>query len=210
EIGVTGCAAALAETGTLALLSGPGKPRAASLLPPVHVCIVRRDDIRSTMGEFFAERAGDIASAACCYFITGPSRTADIERAFTGRGASSSSSDRSMRVDAHQHFWRYDASEYGWIDDSMRGLRRDFLPPDLASELTTTGFDACVAVQARQTIEETRWLLELADAHSFIAGVVGWVDLQADDLRATLDRVATHPRLVGVRHIVQSEPDERF
>lgn len=83
EIGVTGCAAALAETGTLALLSGPGKPRAASLLPPVHVCIVRRDDIRSTMGEFFAERAGDIASAACCYFITGPSRTADIELTLT-------------------------------------------------------------------------------------------------------------------------------
>lgn len=115
-----------------------------------------------------------------------------------------------MIVDAHQHFWRYDAREYGWIDDTMIPLRRDFLPNDLAPELRRSAFDACVAVQARQTLEETRWLLGLADRHAFVAGVVGWVDLQAPDLRAQLEPLARHPKLVGVRHIVQGEPDDRF
>jgi L-fuconolactonase len=114
------------------------------------------------------------------------------------------------RIDAHQHFWRYDSAEYGWIDDSMAVLRRDFMPADAAREMAPMGFDACVAVQARQTLEETRWLLALADADPVIAGVVGWVDLQADDVQAQLEQVASHPKLVGVRHIVQSEPDDRF
>ena len=65
-------------------------------------------------------------------------------------------------------------------------------------------------MQARQTLEETRWLLELADANPFIAGVVGWIDLQADDAAAQLERFGSHPKLVGVRHIVQAEPDDRF
>jgi L-lactate dehydrogenase complex protein LldG len=82
-VGVTGCHAAIAETGSLALLAGPGTPRAASLLPPVHVCIVRRGDLMMTMGEFFSARADDIASSACCTFVTGPSRTADIELTLT-------------------------------------------------------------------------------------------------------------------------------
>ena len=115
-----------------------------------------------------------------------------------------------MRIDAHQHFWRYDPREYGWIDGSMAGLRRDFLPADSRREMWRVGFDACVAVQARQTVEETRWLLALADAHPFIAGVVGWVDLQAPDARAQIEQYAAHPKLVGVRHIVQSEADDRF
>ena len=114
------------------------------------------------------------------------------------------------RIDAHQHFWRYDALEYAWIDDSMKGLRRDFLPGDLEPELRAAGFDACVTVQARQTLEETRWLLDLADRHSFIAGVVGWVDLRAGDLRAQLEPFAGRTKLVGLRHIVQAEPDDRF
>jgi L-fuconolactonase len=115
-----------------------------------------------------------------------------------------------MKIDAHQHFWRYDAAEYAWIDDSMRGLRRDFLPDDAKREMSRAGFDAGVAVQARQTLEETRWLLSLADAHPTVAGVVGWVDLQADDVRAQLERFADHRKLVGIRHIVQSESDDRF
>jgi len=115
-----------------------------------------------------------------------------------------------MKIDSHQHFWRYDAAEYSWIDDSMRALRRDFLPEDAKREMTRAGFEAGVAVQVRQTLEETRWLLSLADAHPTIAGVVGWVDLQADDVRAQLERFADHPKLVGIRHIVQSEPDDRF
>ena len=117
-----------------------------------------------------------------------------------------------MRIDAHQHFWRYTAEEYGWIDDSMAALRRDFLPAESAREMSAAGWDACIAVQVRQTLEETRWLLALADAHPAIAGVVGWVDLQAgaEAVRARLASFAAHPKLVGVRHIVQAEPDDRF
>jgi L-fucono-1,5-lactonase len=114
------------------------------------------------------------------------------------------------RVDAHQHFWRYDPVEYGWIDDSMSALRRDFLPLDLEPLMRRAGIEACVAVQARQSLDETRWLLSLADAHPFIAGVVGWVDLQSPDVTRDLESLARHPKLVGIRHIVQSEPDDRF
>lgn len=115
-----------------------------------------------------------------------------------------------MHIDAHQHFWIYDPQEYDWIDDSMAALRRDFLPDELKSELERAGFKGCVAVQARQTIEETRWLLELAASSPFILGVVGWVDLQSPQVRAQLQALATNPKLVGVRHIVQGEPDDRF
>jgi L-fuconolactonase len=114
------------------------------------------------------------------------------------------------RIDAHQHFWRYDPAEYGWIDDTMTGLRRDFLPADLEPPLRAAGFDACVAVQARQTLAETEWLLDLADRHPFIAGVVGWVDLQSPAAAAQIEILARRPRLVGLRHVVQSEPDEAF
>jgi L-fuconolactonase len=115
-----------------------------------------------------------------------------------------------MYIDAHQHFWRYDQREYGWIDDSMAALRRDFLPTDLKPELERNGFQGCVAVQARQTLEETRWLLELAERAPFILGVVGWVDLRSPRWRFELQPLAGKSKLVGVRHIVQSEPDERF
>ncbi len=115
-----------------------------------------------------------------------------------------------MHIDAHQHFWVYDPREYDWIDDSMAALRRDFLPDDLKSELEQSGFQGCVAVQARQTIEETRWLLELASASPFILGVVGWVNLQSPQVRSQLESVAGNPKLVGVRHVVQGEPDDRF
>jgi L-fuconolactonase len=113
-----------------------------------------------------------------------------------------------VKFDSHQHFWRYDPAEYGWIDESMRALRRDFLPADLAPVLTAAGFDACVAVQARQTLEETTWLLELAAANAFIAGVVGWVDLQSPAVERDLEALAGQNKLVGVRHIVQAEPDD--
>jgi L-fuconolactonase len=115
-----------------------------------------------------------------------------------------------MRVDAHQHFWRYRADDYPWIDDAMGILKRDYLPASLQPEIHAAGIDATVAVQVRQTLQETEWLLGLADRHPFVAGVVGWVDLQADDVRAQLASVASHPKLVGVRHVVQSEPDECF
>ena len=115
-----------------------------------------------------------------------------------------------MHVDAHQHFWVYNPRDYDWIDDSMASLRRDFLPAGLKPELERGGFQGCVAVQARQTIDETRWLLELAASSPFILGVVGWVDLQTPQVRSQLQAFARNPKLVGVRHVVQGEPDDRF
>jgi L-fucono-1,5-lactonase len=112
-----------------------------------------------------------------------------------------------MRLDAHMHFWRYSAAEYAWIDTSMARLQRDFMPGEAWPQMQRAGIDACVAVQVRQTLEETRWLLTLADEHPFIAGVVGWVDLRSGDLDAQIESVK-HPKLVGVRHIVQAEPDD--
>ncbi|MGC8550836.1 MAG: amidohydrolase family protein, partial [Acidobacteriaceae bacterium] len=84
-------------------------------------------------------------------------------------------------IDAHHHFWRYSPAEYGWIDDSMADLRRDFLPRDLHIEINDQLVDATIAVQARQTIEETRWLLALANRNAFIAGVVGWAPIVSPD-----------------------------
>jgi L-fuconolactonase len=106
------------------------------------------------------------------------------------------------------HFWRYSRQEYGWIDDTMRPLQRDFLPPDAAVVMREAGVDACVAVQARQTLEETRFLLALAAQYAFIAGVVGWVDLRATDLDDRLAELSSHRKLVGLRHIVQAEADD--
>jgi len=115
-----------------------------------------------------------------------------------------------MRIDAHQHFWIYSPKEYGWIDDSMRVIRRNFLPEDLSPELQQNGFAGSVAVQARQTLDETRQLLSLADQNPYVVGVVGWVDLRAREARTQLSEFVSNPKFVGVRHIVQSEPDDRF
>jgi L-fuconolactonase len=115
-----------------------------------------------------------------------------------------------MQIDAHQHFWIYDPREYDWIDDSMARLRRDFLPDVLKPELEAARFQGCVAVQARQTLEETRWLLELAGAAPLVLGVVGWVDLQSAEVRSQVETFARNPKLVGIRHVVQSEPDDSF
>jgi L-fuconolactonase len=110
-------------------------------------------------------------------------------------------------IDAHHHLWRYSADEFGWIDDRMAMLRRDFLPEDLMVELSRAKVDGAVTVQARQTLEETRWLLKLAWACSVIRGVVGWAPIAAADFEATLDQLAEEPKLVGLRHVVQAEPD---
>ena len=115
-----------------------------------------------------------------------------------------------MRLDSHQHFWEYDPAEYPWITDRLARIRRSFLPADLEPELTRAGIDGCIAVQARQTLDENRWLLGLSDRYSFIKGVVGWVDLRADDVERYLEPLAEHPKFVGVRHVAQDEPDDRF
>lgn len=114
-----------------------------------------------------------------------------------------------MRIDSHQHFWRYDRAQYPWIAAGTP-LMRDFLPPDLADELGRCNLQGCIAVQARQSLEETRWLLELADSSPIIRGVVGWVDLRSDDVVDQLAQFADHPKLVGVRHVVQDEADDNF
>jgi L-fuconolactonase len=113
-----------------------------------------------------------------------------------------------VHIDAHQHFWTYNPYEYVWLDESMRPLRRDFLPLKLQPLLEKSRFAGSVLVQVRQTLEETRWMLELAEDHPFIVGVIGWVDLRSPRLRADLESFAGKPKLVGIRHIVQSEPND--
>ena len=115
-----------------------------------------------------------------------------------------------QRIDSHQHFWKYSAEEYGWIDDSMAALRRDFLPADLQETLSAAGVDGAISVQARQSIEETEWLLDLAESNEFLVGVVGWVPFVDPDIHKILSCLATRKKLKGIRHIVQSEPDDRF
>ena len=115
-----------------------------------------------------------------------------------------------MRIDSHQHFWEYDPEQYGWMDDRMTVLRHHHLPDDLSAAQSDLGFDGSIAVQARQALEENRWLLELADLNPRVKGVVGWVDLQSNDVDSQLAQFADHSRFVGVRHVVQDEPDDDF
>jgi L-fuconolactonase len=115
-----------------------------------------------------------------------------------------------MRIDAHQHFWSYSAAEYPWIGKGMERLAHDHLPADLAPLAAAEGIGGTIAVQARQSLEESRWLLELADANPLILGVVGWVDLRSTHVEDQLRAFAEHPKFVGVRHVVQDEPDPRF
>lgn len=115
-----------------------------------------------------------------------------------------------MKMDAHQHFWKYSAEQYGWISGEMGELKRDFLPQDLKPLLEAQGIEGSITVQARQDLDETRWLLQLAAENTSVKGVVGWVDLCSPDLPAQLDEFAKHPKFVGVRHIVQAEPDDEF
>lgn len=115
-----------------------------------------------------------------------------------------------MVVDAHHHFWRYNPLEYDWIDGSMSELRRDFLPANLLAEIQAAGVDGVVSVQARQTLAETEWLLELAASNPWIKGVVGWVPLASGDVAKELFRFAAQPQFRGVRHVVQGEADPEF
>src|SRR3954454_23804929 len=100
-----------------------------------------------------------------------------------------------MFIDAHHHFWRYDPAEYGWISDAMSILRRDFLPDDLRRETAAAGVDGVVSVQARQTVKETEWLLDLAEANDFIRALVGWVPLVSARVREDLERFAGRNKL---------------
>ncbi len=112
-----------------------------------------------------------------------------------------------MRIDAHQHFWDLERFQYAWMPPEPSPLRRNFLPEQLEPILTRNRFDGSVVVQAHTQLAETDWLLELADAHPFIRGVVGWVDLTDPGVGAALDRLQRHPKFKGVRHPVHDEAD---
>lgn len=115
-----------------------------------------------------------------------------------------------MRIDAHHHYWQYDPQVHAWISEEMAPLRRSFLPSDLAPMLSQSEFSGAVLVQVMQEEAENEWFLELAAQHSFIRGVVGWVDLQAPDVAERLARFAAYPLFKGVRHQIQGEPDPGF
>jgi L-fuconolactonase len=115
-----------------------------------------------------------------------------------------------MIIDAHHHLWKFNTEDYGWIDDSMAILKRDYLPADLRQHLQEAEVGGTVVVQARQKLEETRWLLEMAHKNSFISGVVGWLDLRSDKLLEQLEEFAGNPKFVGVRHVIHDEPDDDF
>ncbi|MDR6561609.1 MULTISPECIES: amidohydrolase family protein [unclassified Arcicella] len=115
-----------------------------------------------------------------------------------------------MTIDAHQHFWQYDAQRHDWISDEMKVIQRDFLPEDLAPILAKNNISGCVAVQADQTLAETDFLIELANKNAFIKAVVGWVDLRADDVDDILEHYAELPIVKGFRHVVQGEADTEF
>ena len=112
-----------------------------------------------------------------------------------------------MRIDSHQHFWKFDPVRHAWIDSSMQNIAKDFLPEDLKPLLETNLMDGCIAVQADQSETETQFLLGLAEENSFIKGVVGWVDLSAEDLSQRLEVFSKNTLFKGVRHVLQAEKE---
>jgi L-fuconolactonase len=113
-------------------------------------------------------------------------------------------------IDAHHHLWRYTLTEYGWLDDEMSLLRRDFLPKDLYEAMASTGIDGTIAVQARQTLEETHWLLDLAEQSEAIRGVVGWAPIAGEEFPGCMEEFDGREKLKGLRHVIQGEKDEHY
>ncbi|MBT7163771.1 MAG: amidohydrolase family protein [Victivallales bacterium] len=114
------------------------------------------------------------------------------------------------KIDAHHHFWIYTSEEYDWISDDMAAIRRDYLPTDLRETIAGAGVDGVVTVQARQSLEETDWLLEMAAENEFIRAVVGWVPLMDPKIEECLEYYAPDPKFRAVRHVIQGEPDDNF
>ena len=115
-----------------------------------------------------------------------------------------------MIIDSHHHYWHYSPVDYDWIDDSMKVIRTDFLPEKLEETIGEAGIDGVISVQARQTIEETNWLLDMAYENQFMRGVVGWVPLTQDDIEVYLIKYSGEKLLKGVRHVVQGEADPEY
>lgn len=115
-----------------------------------------------------------------------------------------------MIIDSHQHFWQYEPVKHAWIDDAMAAIRKDFMPSDLKQTYKENGIDGCVAVEADQNPAETNFLLNLAAENDFIKGVVGWIDLRANDIENQLEAYSNKEKLKGFRHVVQAEADHNF
>ena len=115
-----------------------------------------------------------------------------------------------MRIDAHQHFWKYAPTTHGWINDEMAVIRRDFLPNDLEPILSKHSIDGTVAVQADESIHETEFLLSLSEKHAFIKAVIGWIDLRSPQIHDQLAYFKKFRKLVGFRCIMQGQPDEAY
>jgi len=117
---------------------------------------------------------------------------------------------KSAVIDAHHHLWRYTPEEYGWIDEPMQALRRDFMPQDLLAEMSAAGIDGAVLVQVRETLEETGWMLDVADGCDAIRGVVGWAPIAGEEFPGVMEAFDGRAKLKGLRHIIQSERDENY
>jgi L-fuconolactonase len=115
-----------------------------------------------------------------------------------------------MKLDAHQHFWKFDPQRDQWITDEMKVIRKDFLPEDLKPELEKNDIQGCIAVQADESDAETQFLLDLAAQHEFIKGVVGWVDLKDQTLLEKLNRYRPQQKLRGFRAITQGKEDDAY
>lgn len=115
-----------------------------------------------------------------------------------------------MIIDSHQHFWTFDPIRDSWITDEMSVIQRSFYPEDLQPTLQQNGIDACIAVQADQSLSETRFLLDLATKNDFVKAVVGWIDLQADAIDEQLSEWKSEKKLAGFRHVLQAEPDTEY
>lgn len=113
-----------------------------------------------------------------------------------------------MIIDAHQHFWQIDRGDYGWLTPELKVLYRNFMPDDLAPLLAQTGVDGTILVQAAPTIAETEFLLQIADETPSVLGVVGWVDFAAATAAEDIARLAAHPKLVGLRPMIQDISDD--
>jgi len=116
------------------------------------------------------------------------------------------------KLDAHQHFWQLSQPfDYRWLDDpKLARIRRDFLPGDLMPHLEARGITGSIFVQTQHDLAENLWVLEMAWHHDFLKGVVGWVDLASPDCAEQVARMRENDRFVGVRHVVQDEPDDDF
>lgn len=117
---------------------------------------------------------------------------------------------KALRIDSHQHFWNYDLKKHVWMNDDMKILKTDYLPHNLEPLLKQHNLDGCVAVQANQAEIENDFLLSLSNQNDFIKGVVGWIDLQADNVAERLEYYQNFSKMKGFRHIIQDEQDINF